>query len=151
MGIYIWQIIIFNGQSLCFSFYHVENCFSFLRSHLCFYNADERPELWKTNRFAIMYYIWELFNSSLNKKAALSGHLSIDETLYPMRHQAAFCQCNTKKPHQCGLLWKSLNHVRFPYTYKSVTYLPKLHTKDVEKQLSIKGKTISTDCLYTSI
>ena len=47
-----------------------------------------------------------------------------------MRHQIAFRQYNLKKPHRYGLLWKSLNDARFPYTYKSVHYAAKLQAGD---------------------
>ena len=42
-----------------------------------------------------------------------------------MRHQIAFRQYNPKKPHKYGILFKSLNDARFPYTYKSVPYAGK--------------------------
>ena len=69
-------------------------------------NAEKRPELWKTDRFAAMRQIWELFISSLNEYGSPSEYLSIEETMYPMRHQIAFRQYNPKKPRCYGLLWK---------------------------------------------
>ena len=42
-----------------------------------------------------------------------------------MRQQIAFRQYNPNKPHRYGLLLKSLNDARFPYTDKSVTYAAK--------------------------
>ena len=50
----------------------------------------------------------------------LSEYLAIDETLYPMKHQIAFRQYNPNKPHKYGVLLKSLNEARVPYTFKSV-------------------------------
>lgn len=50
-----------------FSSIILKNCFRFLHpSHPCFDNAEERLELWKTDRFATMRKIWELLNSNLN-------------------------------------------------------------------------------------
>ena len=49
-----------------------------------------------------------------------SEYLSLDETLYPMRHQIAFRQYNPNKPHKYGLLVKSLNDAHVPFTYKAV-------------------------------
>ena len=54
-----------------------------------------------------------------------SESLSIDETLYSMRHQIAFCQYKPNKSDRYGLLWKSRNDARFPYSYKVVTYASK--------------------------
>ena len=86
-----------------------KNRFRFFRGHLCFDNAKEIPELWKTDRFAFIRQTWELFNSNMNKYVIPSKYLPTDETLYPMRYQIAFRQCN-------------LSDARFPYTYKSIPY-----------------------------
>ena len=51
--------------------------------------------------------------------------MTIDETLYPMRHQIAFRQCHPNNPHKYGVLLKSLNDARFPYTYKALPYAAK--------------------------
>ena len=64
--------------------------------------------------------VWELFNSNLGKYVAPS-----DETLYPMGHQIAFRQYNPNKPRKYGVLLKSLNDARFPYTYKALPYAAK--------------------------
>ena len=39
-----------------------KNRFSFLKGHICFDNPQERTQLWKTDRFAIVREIWEIFN-----------------------------------------------------------------------------------------
>ena len=39
-----------------------------------------------------------------------------------MRHQIAFRQYNPNKPHRYGLLVKSLNDARVPFTYKAAPY-----------------------------
>ena len=86
-----------------------------------------------------------------------------------MRQQIAFHQYNANNPHRYGLLFKSLNDARFPYTYKTVLYAAKAKARDgpyylkstidyikylvieMEADQPIAGGTISTDCLYTSI
>ena len=86
-----------------------------------------------------------------------------------MRQQIAFRQYNPNKPHRYGLLLKSLNGARFPYTYKAVPYAAKPKAGDgpyylkstidyikylvieMEVYQPITGRTISTDRLYTSI
>ena len=90
-------------------------------------------------------------------------------TLYPMRHQIAFRQYNPNKPHRYGMLIKSLNDSRFPFTYKAAPYASKPEQGDgpyyisatedyvkylvneTEKDTSLQGRNISTDRLYTSI
>ena len=86
-----------------------------------------------------------------------------------MRQKVAFRQYNPNKPHHYGLLLKSLNDARFPYTYKAVLYATKAKvgdgpyylksTIDYMKSLVtemkadqlITGRTTSTECLYASI
>ena len=86
-----------------------------------------------------------------------------------MRRQIAFHKYNTNKPHRYGLLLKSLNDARFPYTYKAVPYVGKPKAGDgpyylkftidyirylvteMEADQPITGRTISADRLYTSI
>ena len=67
-----------------------KNRFWFLKGHICFDNPQKRTQLWKTDRFAAVREIWEIFNPNLSKDVAPLEYLSIDETLYPMRHQIAF-------------------------------------------------------------
>ena len=97
-----------------------------------------------------------------------SEYLSIDETLYAMRHQINFRQYNPNKPAKYGLLYKSLNDARFPFTYQVVPYCGKPvdgdgpyylnATEDYVKclvqalpMINMKGRNISIDRLYTSI
>ena len=79
------------------------------------------------------------------------------------------CRYNPNKPNRYGLLLKSLNDARFPYTYKAVPYAAKpkagdstyylKSTSDYIKYLltdikvdqPITGRTILTDLLYTNI
>ena len=88
-----------------------------------------------------------------------------------MRHQIAFWQYNPNKPHRYGLLVKSLNDARVPFTYKAAPYSGKPkdgngpyyidHTEnyvkylveEFEKDASLLGRNISTDRLidYTRL
>ena len=47
-----------------------------------------------------------------------------------MRHQIAFRQYNPNKPHKYGVLLKSMNDARFPYTYKALPYAAKATAGD---------------------
>ena len=96
-------------------------------------------------------------------------YLTIDETLYPIRTQIAFRQYNPDKPAKYGLLFKSINCARYPYTYQAHIYAGKpegdpnefyvsgtdnyikfLVNKLLEHQ-PLQGRNISMDRLYTSI
>ena len=81
-----------------------KNRFKFHFSHITFDNHIDRENNWPTDRFAAMRPVWVLLNSNLGKYVAPSEYLTIDETLYPMRHQVAFRQYNSNKPHKYGLL-----------------------------------------------
>ena len=110
-----------------------------------------------------------MFNKNCSKFVIPSEYLAIDERLYPTRHEIAFRQYNPKKPHKYGLLLKSINDSRFPFTYKAAPYSGKPENGDglyytfaaedyvkylvneVEKDTSLKGCNLSTDRLYTSV
>ena len=113
--------------------------------------------------------VCELFNSYLDKYVAPSEYLTIDETLYPMRHQIAFHQYNPNKPHKYGVLLKSLNDARFPYTYKALPHAAKPTAGDgqfyissaadyvknlvirTKEQVRLDGRNISMDRLHASV
>ena len=92
-----------------------KNRFKFHFSRITFDNHIDRENNWPTDRFAAMRPVWELFNSNLGKYVAPSEYLTIDETLYPMRHQIAFRQYNPNKPNKYGVLLKSWNNAHFPH------------------------------------
>ena len=86
-----------------------------------------------------------------------------------MRHQIAFRQYNPRNPHKYGLLLNSIDDSRFAFTYKAAPYAGKPENyngpdyicatedyvkyllKEFEKDTSLKGRNILTECLYTSI
>ena len=141
----------------------------FLLSCITFDDPNERAERWRTDRFAAARPLYELFNSNCSKYYYPSEYFTIDKTLYPMRHQIAFRQYNPNKPYQYDLLVKSLNDAELPFTYKTVPcagrpeagngpyYIDstenyvKYLVNETEKDISLKGRNISTDRLYTSI
>ena len=141
----------------------------FLLANITFDDPEERAQNWPSDRFAAARPLFEQFNKNCSKYVYPSEYLSLDETLYPMRHQIAFRQYNPNKPHKYGLLVKSLNDARVPFTYKAVPYSGKPENGDgpyyidnteqyvkylvneTEKDISLHGRNISTDRLYTSI
>ena len=86
-----------------------------------------------------------------------------------MRTQINFKQYNPKKPAKYGLLLKSINAARYPYTFIATPYCGKPKedpddyyvsgTESIVKQIvtrlenvvSLKGRNISFDRLYISI
>ena len=96
-------------------------------------------------------------------------YLSLDESLYPMRAQISFKQFNLSKPGKYGLLFKSVNAARYPYTFISSPYTGKptekggqyyIHGTDaivhylietLSTNSSLAGRNISFDRLYTLI
>jgi len=95
--------------------------------------------------------------------------LTVDETLYGCSTQIGFRQYNKSKPVRYGLLYKSVNSVRFPFTFRTAVYSGKpsgqpgpyyvrgsLATvqaliSKVQASVDLSGRTISLDRLYTSI
>ena len=107
-----------------------KNRFKIFLSHITLDDLADQQKNWSTDHFAAIRPVWELFNYNLTKHIAANEFLTIDETLYSLRHQIAFRQYNPNKPHKYGLLWKSLKNSRFPYTYKAIPYGAKLSAVD---------------------
>ena len=99
-----------------------KNRFKFLLSHISFDDADDRPERWKYDRFAAFRKIFEIFNYNCERVAVPDGYLTLDETLYPMRSKLSFKQFNPLKPTKYGMLFRSINSSRFPFTYTTSVY-----------------------------
>ena len=158
-----------NESRFVFGAIKPKNHSRFLKGHICFDSPQERTQLWETDRFAAVREIWKTFNSNISRHVAPLEYLLIDVKLYPMRRQIDFRQYNRNKPHRQGLLLKSLNDARFPYTYKALPYATKPNVGEVlyylkitidyikylvtkmEADQPITGRTVSTDRLYTSI
>ena len=95
--------------------------------------------------------------------------LSIDKTSYPIRNKVAFKQFNPNKPAKYGLLFKTINASRYPYSFVSAPYCGKpvgepteeykpgtfKVTKHMVSKLkwytTLKGQNISFHRLYTSL
>ena len=101
------------------------NRFKFLMAHICFDQYSEREARWQKDRFAAMRDLFEECNINFAKSLIPEDYLSLDETLYPMRTQVAFKQFNPDKPAKYGILFKSINCARYPYTYQTHVYCGK--------------------------
>ena len=95
---------------------------TFWNAVLTFDNPEEWRELWESDRFAAARRLTVMFNKQMKNVFVPSECLSIDETLYSMRHQINLRQCNPNKPAKYGLLYKSLNDARFVFAYQVIPY-----------------------------
>lgn len=144
------------------------NRFFFLLRCFCFDDESTRAERWKQDRFAAARELFEMFNEQCMTSMKATDFVSLDETLYPMRSQVAFKQYNPNKPAKYGLLFKSLNSARYPYTYVTTPYAGKPQAGDgefyrpgtenvtmylinrLDSNQKLEGKNISFDRLYTT-
>lgn len=143
--------------------------FQFLLAHLSFDDITTRPERWQCDRFTAIRDFFEECNKIFAKILIPEDYLLIDETLYPMRTQINFKQYNPNKPAKYGLLFKSINSARYPYTQQTHAYcgkpegMPdlqyyvtgtieyvKLLVTNFSKQQNLAGRNISMDRLYSS-
>ena len=145
------------------------NRFIYLSTIISFDDPEERKLNWPLDRFAAIREIFEIMMKNCQKYVIPSEFLCIDETLYPMRNQVSIKQFNKNKPAKYGLLFRSLNDSRFPYTYNSIVYAGKPESgtgpyylsgineyvqklvDGVSSVLPLQGRNITTDRLYTSI
>ena len=94
-------------------------------SKITFDDFETRIERWKKDRFAVIRNIFEKFSNNCGKSIILDNLLSTDKMLYPMRNKVVFKQFNPNKPAKYGLLFKSINASRYPYSFVSVLYCRK--------------------------
>ena len=145
------------------------NRFTFLLANLSFDDDSTRDERWKFDRFAAFREFFESFNNECMTCVVPGDYLSLDETLYPMRTQIGFKQYNPNKPAKYGLLFKSINAARYPYTFIAAPYsgkpveeggeyyiqgtenIVKYLVERLESKVQLNGRNISFDRLYTSL
>ena len=142
--------------------------FAFLNSNIRFDNVDTRQERFPHDRFAAIRDLFEHFNNRCSSVLQPDDLLALDETLYGCRNQISFKQYNSSKPQKYGLLFKSVNAVRYPFTFRTSVYSGKPEgdpgpfyitgiTPTVQSLISqlstyvdLKGRNITMDRLYTS-
>ena len=165
----IWKLFSDSYGPPMFSAVMSRNRFAFILHNFSFDDESTRAERWKKDRFTAIREIFEKFNNQGMLVLAPGDYLSLDETLYLMRTQISFKKCNPSKPEKYGLLFKSVNATRYPYTFISSPYSGKpteeggqyyfQSTKAIVHYLietlstnsSLAGRNVSFDRLYTSI
>ena len=103
--------------------------FHFLVRNISFDDEETRAQRWKKDRFAALREIFEKFNDQCSSVLCPDDYISLHETLYPMRTQI---QYNPNKPAKYGLLFKSINAARYPFTFVSAPYAGKPEEDDGE-------------------
>ena len=140
--------------------------FSYLTYFITFDIETERAINYESNRFAAFRQFIEYFNQKSLEHMAPGDYLSLDKTLYSTRNQISL----KKKPHKYGILLKSINSARFPYTFCSMPYSGKPDDNKnapyyvqcmensvkyigqmMEKFSFVEGQHITFDRLYMSI
>ena len=143
--------------------------FKFLLGRLRFENHIVKNRNWRNDRFAAFRAVHEIFVENCSRYLWPSSNGCIDETLVPMRNRSAMRYYIKTKPARYGMQWRSYCEVLFPYTYSSVVMagkpvaevgpfyinnvigtLKKI-VENIERHVTLEGRTISTDRLYTSI
>ena len=117
------------------------NRFKFLFANICFDDSSTRPERWLYDRFAAIRTIFQDFNYNCSRYIVPDDYLSLDETLYPMRVKIGFKQFNSNKPAKYGMLFKSINACRYPYTFRTIVYSgrPKNYTETEKCKYYFRG------------
>ena len=94
--------------------------FEFLRKMIAFDDKDTRKKLFKSDRFAAVRNIFEIFNGNCSRALNPDFFLCLDETLYSYREKIGFQQYNPCKPTRHGILFNSINSAKYPYTHRVV-------------------------------
>ena len=144
--------------------------FLFIMRYFSFDDVNTREQRWKNDRFAALRQVFEMCNKNFGEALVPVDYISLDEILYSARTQVSFKQYNPDKPAKYGVLFKSLNSARYPYTYQTHVYSGKpeevtnesLYVQGTincikylveqhQKCHSLKGRNITMDKLYTSL
>ena len=110
-----------------------KNCFRVLYQCISFDDYSTSTEHWEADHFATVRKLFELFSQNCGLELIPDDLLSIDETLYPMKNRISFKQFNPNKPVKSGLLFKSINGARYPYSFVSTQYCGKPKNKPTEE------------------
>ena len=144
--------------------------FLFIMRHFSFDDVNTREQRWRNDRFADLRQVFEMCNKNFGEALVPVDYISLDETLYPARTQVSFKQYNSDKPAKYGVLFKSLNSARSPYTYQTHVYggkpeeitnesfyvqgtinYIKYLAEQLQKCHSLNSRYITMDRLYTSL
>ena len=144
------------------------NRFRFLHSNIKFDDINTRQFRFLSDRFAAMRDFFEQFNDRCSSVLQPDNYLTIDKTLYGCRNQISFKQYNGNKPQKYGLLFKSINSINYPFTFRTSVYsgkpigepngyfvtgiMPIVQSliNQLSRHVDLQGRNITMDRLYTS-
>ena len=118
--------------------------FKYLFSNISFDDFKTRTQRWVYDRFTDIRDVFESFNHNCSSCVVPGDFLSLDETLYPMRTRIGFKQFNPNKSAKYGLLFKSINACRYPYTFRTAPYVgkPRNHSNQSSASFMFVGLKI---------
>jgi hypothetical protein len=144
--------------------------FQFLLSHLRLDKIEDREEGKLHDKFQPAREIFELFNEACTETLQCDDQLCVDEDLYRNFGRGFdFKQYNKSKPAKYGMLYRSLNDSKLPYTYRSIVYAGRPAEQPTENYMvgveetvcellrrygaknELKGRNLTTDRFYTSV
>jgi hypothetical protein len=144
--------------------------FQFLMSHLRLDNIVDREEGKLHDKFQPAREIFELFNEACTEALQCGDQLCVDESLYRNFGRGfSFKQYMKAKPAKYGLLYRSLNDSKLPFTYRSIVYAGRPAEEPTENYMvgveetvvellrrygaknELKGRNLTTDRFYTSV
>ena len=146
-----------------------KNRYLFLLARVSFDDSETRKDRWKHDRYAGFREMHSMLNQNCANTMTPDDFLTLDETLYPTRARISMKQYNRNKPAKYGLLFRSMNAARYPYTFWSVPYCGKptdeptnhyvTRIEDLVKYIieehgnhtELRGRNLTTDRLYTSL
>ena len=120
----------------------------------------------------VFVIFFKIFIKNCGSVISPHDYLALDETLYPMRTGLNFKQYNRSKSAKYGMLFRSINSARFPYSFTAVVYtgrpkqynsdLCKYFVRDTEETVktlvtnlemctNLAGRNVTYDPFYTSI
>jgi hypothetical protein len=144
--------------------------FQFLLSHLRLDDIKVREQGKLHDKFQPAREVFELFNEACTEALQCSDQLCCDEDLYRNFGRGfGFKQYNKSKPAKYGILYRSLNDSKLPYTYRSIVYAGCPVDEPTENYMvgieetvcellrrygaknELKGRNLTTDRFYTSV
>ena len=140
------------------------NRFELLLRILRFDDKSSRDERLKSDNFAAIREVFDIFNDRCRDNCALSSRVTIDETLRKFRGNCKFRLYMPQKPGKYGLLFHVLTNATHRYVSRMLPYTgktaagqntssqsPQTIVKQLCQHLTGSGRTITMDRYYTSV
>lgn len=138
------------------------NRFTFLASCLRFDDKSTRTKRQKSDQFAPVREIWDLFIANCMKYYQPGSECTIDEQLLSFRGKCAFKVCMPNKPVKCGIKVVMLNDAITHYMYNAIPHVgtvktlpeesvPTFYVRKLAEPIYDSRRTITCDSWFTSV